>query len=116
MKARVKGTTEIIEVEFDSDALNNCYPPYRDRENNMFYQPEQLEWIDIEEKAEPDYWVKLKHQYVGMAMQGLLNNSLLAGEFKKDPNNGIEDMSNTITNAAVVYATKLVEKLKEDII
>lgn len=40
MKARVKGTTDIIEVEFNKDALNACYPPYYDKEHNMYYQPE----------------------------------------------------------------------------
>ena len=63
---------------------------------------------------EPDYWEKLKHQYAGMAMQGMMNNSFLVGEFKKDPNNGISDMSNIITKAAVIYATALVEKLKNE--
>ena len=108
MKARVKGTTEIIEVEFDSGALNNCYPPYRDRENNMFYQPEQLEWIDIEEKAEPDYWVKLKHQYVGMAMQGLMTVLPHIGGIKgRSQVDEIVDISFTAANA-------LVKKLMEE--
>lgn len=66
MKARVKGTTDIIEVEFDKDALNACYPPYHDKEHNMYYQPEQLEWVDNEVNAEPDYWTKLEHMYAGI--------------------------------------------------
>ena len=74
MKARVKGTTDIIEVEFNKDALNACYPPYYDKEHHMYYQPEQLEWVDYEANAEPDYWEKLKHQYAGMAMQGIVMN------------------------------------------
>jgi hypothetical protein len=60
-----------------------------------------------------DYWTRLEHTYAGMAMQGMMNNSYLAGEFRKDPNNGIEDMSKIITKAAAVYAHALVEKLKE---
>lgn len=62
----------------------------------------------------PDYWTRLEHQYAGMAMHGMLNNSYLAGEFRKDPNNGIEDMSKIITKAAAVYAHALVEKMKEE--
>lgn len=62
MKARVKGTNNIIDVEFDKNALNACYPPYYDKEHNMYYQPEQLEWVDNEENAEPDYWTRLEHQ------------------------------------------------------
>ena len=68
---------------------------------------------DDDLNSNPDYWTRLEHQYAGMAMQGMLNNSYLAGEFRKDPNNGIEDMSKIITKAAIVYAHALVEKLKE---
>ena len=68
----------------------------------------------VQKKDEPDYWTRLEHQYAGMAMQGMLNNSYLAGEFRKDPNNGIEDMSKIITKAAAVYAHALVEKMKEE--
>lgn len=76
MKARVKGTTNIIEVEFRANALNAGYPPYYDRENNMNYQPEQLVWVDNDNEgsADPDYWERLKHQYAGMAMQGIMSN------------------------------------------
>ena len=104
MKARVKGTTDIIDVEFDSGALNACYPPYRDREHDMFYQPEQLEWIDIEEKADPDYWEKLKHQYAGMAMQQLVHLV----------NVGYEYVYEETAIIALNFATALVEKLKEE--
>ena len=107
MKARVKGTTEIIEVEFDSDALNNCYPPYRDRENNMFYQPEQLEWIDIEEKADPDYWTRLEHQYAGMAMQGIMTYIE-----QITPKKG-RSYCDEIVDISLKVAHALVEKLKE---
>ena len=62
MKARVKGTTDIIEVEFNKDALNACYPPYYDKEHDMYYQPAQLVWVDNEENAETDYWTRLEHQ------------------------------------------------------
>lgn len=72
MKARVKGTTNIIEVEFGAGALNACYPPYYDRENNMYYEAEQLVWVDNEGNAEPDYWTRLEHQAGIAAMQGLI--------------------------------------------
>lgn len=75
MKARVKGTTDIIEVEFDKDALNACYPPYHDKEHNMYYQPEQLEWVDNEVNAEPDYWTRLEHQAAIAAMGGMCGNT-----------------------------------------
>lgn len=113
MKARVKGTTDIIEVEFDKDALNACYPPYYDKEHNMYYQPEQLEWVDNEVNAEPDYWTKLEHQYAGMAMQGMLSNAIGFNEVRKQAaEDGISNLITLIAGAAMEYATALVEKLK----
>lgn len=113
MKARVKGTTDIIEVEFDKDALNACYPPYHDKEHNMYYQPEQLEWVDNEVNAEPDYWTRLEHEYAGMAMQGMLNNSLLITGLLK-VNKSHEDIVDEVTGTAIRYAHALVEKMKEE--
>ena len=101
MKARVKGTTDIIEVEFNKDALNACYPPYHDKEHNMYYQPEQLEWVDNEVNAEPDYWTKLKHQYAGMAMQGILSNERC-----------LEESADKIAEVAICYAKELVKGLR----
>lgn len=106
MKARVKGTADIIEVEFNKDALNACYPPYHDKEHNMYYQPEQLEWVDNEANAEPDYWTKLEHQYAGMAMQSILQTMP-----------GVSDPDKYMKAAiglSVRIATALVEKLKEE--
>ena len=96
MKARVKINNEIIDV-------------LQVGTKTHLYDIEDIEFLDNPQ----DYWTRLEHQYAGMAMQGLMTNSVLAAEFRKDPNNGIEDMSNTITKAAVIYATALVEKLKE---
>ena len=78
-----------------------------------WFTKDELDIVPLSWKPfEPTYWQKLKHTYAGMAMQGMLNNSYLAGEFRKDPNNGIEDMSKIITKAAAVYAHALVEKMK----
>ena len=109
MKARVKATGEIIEVEEYHKYLETGWK-YKDNAGTL-YKPSALDFSD---EAVVGYWTRLEHQYAGMAMQGLLNNSLLAGELKKDPNNGVAEMSNTITKAAVVYATALVEKLKSE--
>ena len=104
MKARVKATGKIVEVQ----------PLYEPDEyitdKGVNYDILEIELLD---EYSPDYWTRLEHQYAGIAMQGMLNNSCLAGEFRKDPNNGIEDMSKIITKAAAVYAHALVEKLKE---
>ena len=108
MKARVKGTTDIIEVEFNKDALNACYPPYHDKEHNMYYQPEQLEWVDNEVNAEPDYWTKLEHQYAGMAMQGLMSYVE-----QITPKKG-RSFCDEVVDISLIIATALVEKLKNE--
>ena len=105
MKARVKGTTNIIEVEFNKDALREGYPPYYDRENNMFYQSEQLVWVD-NENAEPDYWTRLEHQAAIAAMQGQLPEGLCSNRSYISYGNIIE--------LATDIAHALVEKLKEE--
>ena len=108
MKARVKGTNNIIDVEFDKDAFNEGYPPYWEKEYNMFYQPEQLEWVDNEENAEPDYWTRLEHQHAGMAMQGILSNPEVDLDYKSD-----ECMPQAVAATAYNISHALVEKMKE---
>lgn len=103
MKARVKGTTEIIDVTFDGKALNEGYPPYK-AGGGIYYYSEQLVWVDNIDSGEPDYWDKLKHQYAGMAMQGLLGSN--------NPYNGLAP--NQIASNSYRYATALVNRLKED--
>lgn len=103
MKARVKGTTSIIDVTFDKDALNEGYPPYK-AGGGIYYYPEQLVWIDNIDSAEPDYWDKLKHQYAGMAMQQMVNRV----------NQGYEYVYEETAIVALNFATALVNKLKEE--
>ena len=112
MKARVKATKEIVEVDlpFISASEEIVYARVG---SAQVYAQDELDF-DVQGEDIIDYWEKLHHQYAGMAMQGMLNNSYLAGEFRRDPNNGIEDMSKIITKAAVIYATALVEKLKNE--
>ena len=101
MKARVKATGEIVDADFDKDALANDYPPYRTNEiPSRFFLAQQLEWIDIEKKEDPDYWEKLLHHYAGMAMQGFL-----AGR--------MEDTYLRVAEFSIKQAAALVEKLKE---
>ena len=110
MEARVKGTTDIIEVEFDKDALANDYPPYRTNEiPSRFFLAEQLEWIDIEEKADPDYWTRLEHQYAGMAMQGILSNPESELDYGGDGT-----LPQALAGCAAKVAHALVEKMKEE--
>lgn len=112
MKARVKATGEVKEVELNHIG---CTPVYTDEDGVIYKGLYDLDF-DVNEKSlpkdEPDYWEKLKHQYAGMAMQGILSN---------------KEMFNTITDGvwppnrpAYIatkcdeYATALVNRLKEE--
>lgn len=99
MKLRVKATGEIVEIidiDFDTLFCNNG-----DR-----YTLEHLESIE----SEIDYWEKLKHQYAGMAMQGLLSNPCIIDEIDKKR---IVTRPIFIAEMATAYAHALVQKLKE---
>lgn len=61
--------------------------------------------------TEPDYWEKLKHQYAGMAMQGLLNNNLLSSVLFKTGTTH-EDYINEVVNVADEYAKALITRMK----
>ena len=90
MKARVKATGEVIELcnmEFDEDG-------------NEYYRDE----LELIGDYEPDYWEKLKHQYAGMAMQGLLTNPKLCEI----------ETSISIASTANTIASALINKLKEE--
>ena len=52
--------------------------------------------------AEPDYWERLKHQYAGMAMQGILSNQNIGADVTY------------MVNLSIECATALVEKLKSE--
>ena len=104
MKARVKATGEIVFVE-----ANLGYPGGYVASNGKTYFGEELEVIV---DCEPDYWTRLEHQYAGMAMQGMLNNSLLINGLLK-AGKSHEDFVDEVTRTALRYAHALVEKLKE---
>ena len=55
------------------------------------------------QKDEPDYWERLKHQYAGMAMQGLCINP----DYRNTP-------WDKVAKDAILAATALVEKLKNE--
>ena len=98
MKARVKATGEIIELcnmEFDEDG-------------NEYYRDE----LELIGDYEPDYWEKLKHQYAGMAMQGILSNKELYDTITEcvwPPKRPAY-----ISERCDEFATALVNRLKEE--
>lgn len=104
MKARVKATGEIVEVAYLSeDKYGNRY--YNVTTDTRTYRETELEMMS--DKGDYfytyDYWEKLKHQYAGMAMQGLMAE----GECVNMTCSGLTELS-------VKYATALVEKLKNE--
>ena len=109
MKARVKATGEIVEVQEYSDTYLELIGEFGGR----LFTDDELEF-DFKQESKnntPDYWEKLKHQYAGMAMQGILNNNLLSSVLFKTGITHV-DYINEVVKVAEEYATALVEKLK----
>ena len=105
MKARVKATGEIVEVELNHIG---CTPVYIDKNRVIYKGLHDLDFEVEEEflpKDEPDYWEKLRHQYAGMAMQGILSNNELYRAISKSRN---------LETTIMEYATDLVNRLKEE--
>ena len=109
MKARVKATGEIVEVmgttQYDNyDVISK---------DGVYFSLNQLELIGqslTKNKSEDeDYWEKLKHQYAGMAMQGLLSNPQIWKDWDEE---GLVTKDLEAANMADYFATALVNKLK----
>jgi hypothetical protein len=105
MKARVKATGHIVDVELShyiGDVewyITKCHASYSENE---------LEFIDAPE----DYWTRLEHQYAGMAMQSYVSNNVYLKEIRemcKEP----QEMRNLIADLSILLATTIVQKLKE---
>ena len=108
MKARVKATGEIVEVQatliedYDVVSTDGVYFTLDQLEleqKHKIFAENCLNGIKQGIKYDPDYWEKLLHQYAGMAMQGFLARHNV--EFDK------------IADWSVQLATALIEKLKE---
>lgn len=67
--------------------------------------------LDFTDKTKPDYWEKLKHQYAGMAMQGILSSDKMLGILGMQKGKELDDM---IGDMSVKIATTLVNRLKEE--
>ena len=100
MKARVKATEEIVEVKIDyrQDA------DYISTSGQLYWQRE----LDFNVDYIPDYWEKLKHQYAGMAMQGIMSNPNIMETL------GCKNDHERLVITIISIATTLVEKLKEE--
>ena len=124
MKARVKATGEIVEVELVNTYRFNdgsFVEVFRDLNADTLYFGRDLAF-DIEVKFaenylngikqgimhDPDYWTRLEHQYAGMAMQGLMSNVE-----QITPKKG-RSYCDEIVDISAIVAHALVEKMKEE--
>lgn len=117
MKARVKATDEIIEVDAVRRFSNarGDYIVYIDVRTFKEYDKEEVDTKDLTTLAEvrhmhtvdPDYWTRLEHTYAGMAMQGMLAN---ANHYLWERTKNYKSL---VENAAE-FAHALVEKMKEE--
>ena len=102
MKARVKATGHIVDVELSHYVGDVAW--YITKCHTLYYENE-LEFID-----EPqDYWIRLEHQYAGMAMQGILSNPESELDYK-----GYETLPQALAGCAAKVAHALVEKYKKE--
>ena len=90
MKAIVKATGELIDVLHYDDRYIRI-----DTDKDIWYVAKELDFDNT-----PDYWEKLKYQYAGMAMQGILSHV------------DVTVTPEWVAEEAEAYATALVEKLK----
>ena len=94
MKARVKETEQIFQV---MGVLSNTADGYALDEVDLYCDESDNLVVGVSE----DYWEKLKHQYAGMAMQALLNREII-------------DTLENVSNLSILFATALIEKLKNE--
>ena len=114
MKARVKATGEIVEVDFymetkrgkmfgevtDSKRLSKPDSTFR-----RFYRDE-IEFLSYEDT--PDYWTRLEHQYAGMAMQGIMSNPVGFESIRSTS----KDCDKKVAEIAICFAKELVKGLR----
>ena len=101
MKARVKATGEIVDgsarVSFQGDDF------YLDELEIIQDEPDKTLYDELDDV----YWANMKHQYAGMAMQGLMSYVE-----QITPKEG-RSFCDEIVDISFKVATALVEKLKE---
>ena len=103
MKARVKATGEIVDgsamVSFNGDDfyLNELEVIQDDSEKTLYDELDEV------------YWANMKHQYAGMAMQGILSNPESELDYNDD-----ETLPQALAACAAKVAHALVEKIKEE--
>lgn len=115
MKARVKATGEIIEVKEGTQIIfkdGSIGLGFR-TDNGEILNDYQLDFKDVTQektdvkekslpKDEPDYWEKLKYQYIGMILAATYSSTMFQDTSKED-----------LYKNAIFMSRELVDKLKE---
>ena len=120
MKARVKATGEI----WDFSQIDEI--TFKSAINGHLYCGEELEFLGPSVYT-PDYWERLKHQYAGMAMQGLSEKyfqeyrDYYAGSGDMDEAKAkakakatMKYFANAMADVCNYFATSLVERMKKE--
>lgn len=106
MKARIKDTGEIVEIVTFLD--NDEFP--------TTYDEDELEFGST--KFDDEYWEKLRHQYAGMALQGMLANGNQLDFRNDDDERFLQNRRKlnpyALSERAVAYANALINKLVEE--
>ena len=107
MKARVKATGEIIEVQHDYDLRESKVVEfYTNIENpKKVFEKEDLEFLNDSEFI--DNWTRFEHQAAIAAMQGLVTRGEVLGS-------SVQQIARDITEISCEIAHTLVEKMKEE--
>ena len=101
MKARVKATNKIVDI-YEQTLLTTF--------DSNDVRLDEVEFLEGDTNFTTDYWENLKHQYAGMAMQGILSNE----DYCKVLLDEITEWSfaESVARASKDFATALIEKLK----
>lgn len=124
MKARVKATDEIIEVDAVRRFPNarGSYIVYIDVRTFKEYDEEEVDTKDLTTLAEvrhmhtvdPDYWTRLEHTYAGMAMQVLMTDPALINVYREDGKIAMKSFVEAVADICHDLAHALVQKMKEE--
>lgn len=104
MKARVKATGNIVDVEWYGDYSTGTI--YSDARGTAKYYKDELDFDTLY-----DYWTRLEHQAAIAVMQGMVSNSEMFIELGNKKGLSVE---NAIAEASIKVAHALVEKMKEE--
>lgn len=100
MKARVKATGNIVDVEwYGHNSMGTIYVDVT--HTNKYYE------YELDFNTVYDYWTRLEHQYAGMAMQGLVTRGEVLGS-------STQAIARDIAEISCEIAHTLVEKYKKE--